>query len=169
MSAPRIGSLSGYYEPAIRRWEAITGTAAPFPAERGRTGNLRLSPAFAEWMSGITGWVTGVAGLPYYAQVRALGDGVVPGQAAAALRLLIEVAALSATPGTADLTCPHETSADAAGPGRKASPACAPSASAVRGGSAPAAAAQAPQPQAQPERVATLADPGPARSRRRTA
>ncbi len=32
-------------------------------------------------MYGITGWVTSVAGLPYYAQVRALGNGVVPAQA----------------------------------------------------------------------------------------
>ena len=159
----------GRYEPAIRRWEATTGRAAPFPAERGRTGNFRLSPAFAEWMFGITGWVTGVAGLPYYAQVRALGNGVVPAQAAAALRLLIRVATMPGTRLSADLPCPHEKSADAAGPGRKASRVRAPSASAVSGRPAPTVAARAPQPQAKPEGVSVAANPSSARNRRRAA
>jgi len=35
------------------------------------------------------GWVTGVPGLPYAAKIRALGNGVVPRQATAALHLLI--------------------------------------------------------------------------------
>lgn len=36
------------------------------------------------------GWVTGVPGLPRAAQLKALGNGVVPQQAAAALVLLLE-------------------------------------------------------------------------------
>lgn len=75
----------GEYEPAIRRWERILGRPAPRPTDdRGR-----LSPAFVEWMQGLApGHVTGVPGIPRGAQLKALGNGVVPQQAAAALRLL---------------------------------------------------------------------------------
>lgn len=75
----------GQYEPAIRRWEHILGRLAP-PA----TDALgRLAPAFVEWMQGLpAGHVTGVPGIPRGAQLKALGNGVVPQQAAAALRLL---------------------------------------------------------------------------------
>lgn len=90
---------------------------------------------------------------------------VVPAQAAAALPLLIRVATMAGTRLSADLTCPHEKSADAAGPGRKASRVRAPSASAVRGRSAPTAAARAPQPRAQPEWVSAAANPSSARWR----
>ncbi len=77
------------YTPAIRRWEHILGRPAPRPTEPGRTGQ-RLSPRFAEWMMGLPeGWVTGVPGLSRNAQLKALGNGVVPQQAAAALRLLL--------------------------------------------------------------------------------
>jgi DNA (cytosine-5)-methyltransferase 1 len=79
----------GQFEPAIRRWEHVTGHPAPRPTEPGRTGE-RLSPAFVEWMQGIPpGWVTAVAGLSRNQQLKALGNGVVPQQAAAALRLLL--------------------------------------------------------------------------------
>jgi len=79
----------GAYEPAIRRWETILGRPAPRPTEPGRTGE-RLSPAFVEWMQGLPeGWVTGVPGLSRNAQLKALGNGVVPQQAAMALRLLL--------------------------------------------------------------------------------
>ena len=86
------------YEQPVRRWEAISGTAAPFPAERGLRCRFRLSGAFTEWVMGVPGWVTDVPGLPYYARIRALGNGVVPRQAAAALRLLTEVAAVPGVP-----------------------------------------------------------------------
>lgn len=80
------------YEPAIRRWEQILGQPAPPPAEPGPGERTRLSPAFAEWMMGIPGLVTGVSGLPRTAKLRIIGNGVVPQQAAAALYLLLAVA-----------------------------------------------------------------------------
>lgn len=79
----------GIYTPAIQQWEAITGRSAPRPTEPGRTSE-RLSPRFVEWMMGLPeGWVTDVPGLTRNAQLKALGNGVVPQQAAAALRLLL--------------------------------------------------------------------------------
>lgn len=78
----------GAYEPAIRRWERVLGRSAPRPTEPGRTGQ-RLSPRFVEWMMGLPeGWVTDVPGLPRNAQLKALGNGVVPQQCALALRML---------------------------------------------------------------------------------
>jgi len=80
----------GPYESAIRRWELILGRPAPYPTEPGKTGKPRLSPRFVEWMMGLSeGWVTADdLGLPRSAQLQALGNGVVPQQAAAALRTL---------------------------------------------------------------------------------
>ena len=83
----------GRYEPAIRRWEGILGRPAPCPAEPGKNGNRRLSAEFAEWLMGLpSGWVTGVPGLARTAQLRAIGNGVVPQQAAAAVRHLLRPA-----------------------------------------------------------------------------
>jgi DNA (cytosine-5)-methyltransferase 1 len=62
------------YEPAIRRWEQILGQSAPPPAEPGPAGRARLSAAFAEWMMGIPGLVTGVPGLPRTAALRIIGN-----------------------------------------------------------------------------------------------
>jgi hypothetical protein len=87
----------GEYESAIRRWEHVLGHPAPPPAEPGPGGRTRLSAAFAEWMMGIPHLVTGVPGLPRTARLRIIGNGVVPHQAAAALRLLAGLAA--AVPG----------------------------------------------------------------------
>lgn len=86
-AAERGGFDWGDFEPAIRRWEYFTGRPAPSAVDdRGR-----LSPLFVEWMMGLPeGWVTGVPGLPRAAQLKALGNGVVPQQAAAALVLLLE-------------------------------------------------------------------------------
>lgn len=82
----------GRFGEAIRRWEAETGRRAPEPSERGKRGQARLSPRLSEWLMGLPlGWVTDL-GLPYTAQHRALGNGVVPQQAAAALRLLVGMA-----------------------------------------------------------------------------
>ncbi|WP_409497216.1 DNA cytosine methyltransferase [Amycolatopsis sp. cmx-11-12] len=79
----------GIYGPAIRRWEAIRGLAAPHPTEPGKNGRVRLSPAFVEWIMGLdAGWVTDLD-LPRTAQLRALGNGVVPQQAAYALSLIL--------------------------------------------------------------------------------
>jgi DNA (cytosine-5)-methyltransferase 1 len=79
------------YGPAIRRWEQVLGRPAPCPTEPGSRGNRRLSAVFAEWMMGLDeGHVTAVPGLDRNAQLHALGNGVVPQQAAMALRLLLD-------------------------------------------------------------------------------
>ncbi len=81
----------------------MLGCPAPPPAEAGPGQQPRLSAAFTEWLIGISpGWVTGVPGIPRTAQLRILGNGVVPQQAAAALRLLRQAAA--AFPCDAGLT-----------------------------------------------------------------
>lgn len=79
----------GPYAPAIARWERVLGRTAPNPTEPGRTGSHRLSPRFVEWMMGLpAGWVTDVPGLSRNAQLKALGNGVVPQQAFRALELM---------------------------------------------------------------------------------
>lgn len=80
----------GAYGPAIHRWERVLGRVAPPPTERGKNGQPRLSPRFVEWMQGLpAGWVTDVPGITRNESLKALGNGVVPQQAAAALRLLL--------------------------------------------------------------------------------
>ncbi|MBB1252896.1 DNA cytosine methyltransferase [Streptomyces sp. OF3] len=92
----------GRYAPAIRRWERATGRPAPAPTEPGRTGQPRLAPRFVEWLMGLDqGWVTDVPGLTRTQQLRALGNGVVPQQGAAALRLLLDRAGHPHTAGAA--------------------------------------------------------------------
>ena len=82
----------GPYAHAVARWEAVTGRPAPRPTDdRGR-----LAPAFVEWMMGLpAGHVTVVPGLSRAAQLKALGNGVVPQQAAYALRFLLHRAGLA--------------------------------------------------------------------------
>lgn len=83
----------GIYGPAIRRWEHVLGRVAPSPTEPGRHGRARLSPRFAEWMMGLPdGHVTDVPGLTRSEQLKALGNGVVPQQAAAALARILPTA-----------------------------------------------------------------------------
>lgn len=80
----------GPYAAAVARWEQVLGRPAPSPTEPGREGKPRLSPAFVEWMMGLPeGWVTDT-GIPRNAQLKALGNGIVPQQAALALRLLLD-------------------------------------------------------------------------------
>lgn len=80
----------GAYEPAIRRWERILGRLAPHPTIAGTKGQPKLNPVFVEWMQGLdAGHVTGVPCLSDNQMLRALGNGVVPAQAAYALRLLL--------------------------------------------------------------------------------
>jgi len=81
----------GPYEAAIRRWELTLGRPAPSPVEPGRGGRPRLAPRFVEWLMGLAdGHVTGPdLALPRTAQLRILGNGVVPQQAAHAVRLLL--------------------------------------------------------------------------------
>ena len=81
------GSIDwGQYEPAIRRWERLT---RPVPAPTVQhNGRHRLSPAFVEWMMGLSeGHVTG-HGLSNAQALKMLGNGVVPQQAYLALGML---------------------------------------------------------------------------------
>jgi DNA (cytosine-5)-methyltransferase 1 len=77
------------YGPAVHRWEQILGRLAPAPTELGSRGAPRLAPRFVEWMQGLpAGHVTGVPNVNRNAQLKALGNGVVPQQAVAALRYM---------------------------------------------------------------------------------
>ena len=81
----------GAFAPAIARWERILGRPAPAPTEPGRRGTDVLSPRFVEWLMGLpAGHVTGVPDLSRAAQLRLLGNGVLPHQAVAALRILLD-------------------------------------------------------------------------------
>ena len=54
-----------------------------------------LSAQFVEWLMGLpSGWVTDVPGLTRNQQLHALGNGVVPQQAAFAIRMLLTRLAL---------------------------------------------------------------------------
>lgn len=77
----------GRYAPAITRWTHITGRPAPAPALLNETTGPRPSPEFVEWLMGLPdGWVTGEShGLTANQQISALGNGVLPAQAVAAL------------------------------------------------------------------------------------
>ena len=86
----------GPYAAAIARWEAVLGRPAPAPTEpTGKGGAHRLSPRFVEFMMGLPdGWVTDTD-TTRNEQLKALGNGVVPQQAEAALRWLLTVRATS--------------------------------------------------------------------------
>jgi DNA (cytosine-5)-methyltransferase 1 len=79
------------YEAAIRRCEQAWGRPAPLPTEPGAKGQPRLSPTFVEWLMGLPeGHVTDPAiGISRNDQLKALGNGVVPQQCAAALRAFL--------------------------------------------------------------------------------
>ena len=81
------------YAEAIWRWEHMT-RPAPSPVVPGKDDRWKLSPRFTEWLMGLPdGHVTDPAiGLSQTAQFKALGNGVVPQQAALALRTLLAVA-----------------------------------------------------------------------------
>ncbi|SDJ00644.1 DNA (cytosine-5)-methyltransferase 1 [Actinokineospora alba] len=106
----------GAYAPAIRRWEQVLGRLAPYPTQPGTHGHPVLAPAFVEWLQGIeAGWVTGLP-LPRTAQLRALGNGVVPQQAVHAVGLLLAdlAALLNTDTGTSARGCGHRLEANAA-------------------------------------------------------
>lgn len=87
----------GSFELAIARHAEALGRVAPDPTEPAPRGGGRLSPRFVEWMMCLPdGWVSDVPGLTRVQTLRALGNGVVPPQAEAALRYLL-AAPLEAT------------------------------------------------------------------------
>lgn len=78
------------YQAAIAHHELVSGHPVPAPVEQGRNGQPRLTVPFVEWMMLLPpGHVTAVPGLTRNEQLRALGNGVVPAQAAAALTHLL--------------------------------------------------------------------------------
>ncbi len=78
----------GTYAAAIARAEYLFAhRPAPPPTEPGAKGQPRLSPRFVEWLMGLAdGHVTDVPGVSRNDQLKALGNGVCPPQAAAATR-----------------------------------------------------------------------------------
>jgi DNA (cytosine-5)-methyltransferase 1 len=79
----------GGYAPAIARWTAVVGRAAPDPTITSGQGRRQLSPLFVEWLMGLPrGHVTDVLSNRGEA-LRVLGNGVVPQAAALALRRLL--------------------------------------------------------------------------------
>lgn len=95
------GTHWGIYAPAIARWEAIQDRRAPGPVDdRGR-----LTPAFVEWDMGLPAghvtdpaiWQSWKPAKARNAQLKALGNGVIPAQGAAAVRLLADRASITPT------------------------------------------------------------------------
>jgi hypothetical protein len=82
----------GKFDPAIRRWERLTGRSAPAPTKPdGKEGNHRLSSKFTEWMMGLPdNWITG-HDLKRNDELKLAGNGVVPQQAELAIRLLLDL------------------------------------------------------------------------------
>ena len=80
----RLSSF-GAYEPAVRKWEETLGRTAPVPVdERG------INNSFVEWMMGLPENHVCNQGLSRTAELKMLGNGVVPQQALLALALLNE-------------------------------------------------------------------------------
>jgi DNA (cytosine-5)-methyltransferase 1 len=87
----------GDYAPAIARWESVMGRPAPAPTEPNAKGGHRLSPRFVEFLMGVPeGWVCDVPGITRNQALKALGNGIVPQQCAAALRAYLTDAAREA-------------------------------------------------------------------------
>jgi len=88
-AAPDATRAWGPYADAVARWEVLLGRPVPAPTRPGRHGRPVLAPGFVEWLMGLDdGWVTDLP-LPRTLALRVLGNGVVPQQAAVALRLLL--------------------------------------------------------------------------------
>lgn len=76
--------------PAILTWAILTGHAPPPIVGDRADYRAETTTEFIEFMMGLPeGWVTGVPGLTRNQQLKALGNGVVPAQAAYALNHLL--------------------------------------------------------------------------------
>lgn len=115
IEAQRTTQQWGKYAAAIERWERLTRPSpepthlAPRyiadvlrrihrqdPRPVGHRGSLRprrqLAAAFSEWMMGLpAGWITRVPGITRQEALKAAGNGVIPQQAAEALRYLLNM------------------------------------------------------------------------------
>jgi DNA (cytosine-5)-methyltransferase 1 len=79
----------GPYAAAVARHAGVVGTLPPEPTEVGPKGGRRLAAAFSEWLMMLpAGHLTDILGRN--AALARAGNGVVPLQAATALRLLFE-------------------------------------------------------------------------------
>lgn len=79
----------GKYAEVVARHEAVLGRPAPAPTEIGPKGGRRLAAAFSEWLMMLPeGHLTSV--LDRNPALARAGNGVVPPQAATALRLLFD-------------------------------------------------------------------------------
>lgn len=88
-AANELAGGVGEYGPSIAYWASLT-RPAPGATEPNKNGRPRLTVAFDEWVMGLPmGWV-GDIDIPYGAKIRLCGNGVVPQQAEAALRFLLE-------------------------------------------------------------------------------
>lgn len=84
---PRLGEFGA----RMRLWESVVGYPMPEPEEGSPRGGRRLSAQFGEWMMGLPpGWVTGIRTIPRTAQIRILGNGVVPQQGRLATHALAQ-------------------------------------------------------------------------------
>ncbi|WP_331728786.1 DNA cytosine methyltransferase (plasmid) [Streptomyces sp. NBC_01259] len=89
----RAPDLGHDYAPAIHRWERVLGRPAPAPTTPDARGNLRISPAFTEWVMGIdAGAITRHADMPRPQQIKRAGNSVVTLQAVAAYEALAAAA-----------------------------------------------------------------------------
>ena len=75
----------GHFGAAVTRWERTLGRPAPAPTDDGK-----LSSRFVEWMMGLPDGHVCDLGLSRTAELKMLGNGVVPAQAALALTVLDE-------------------------------------------------------------------------------
>jgi DNA (cytosine-5)-methyltransferase 1 len=93
----------GRWARAVALHADTVGRPAPAPTIPGRNGRPRANPVFVEWAMMLpAGWVTDPGiGLTAARQLRALGNGVVPAQAALALRTLLAFADPAAPSGPA--------------------------------------------------------------------
>ena len=77
------------YGVRLKLWEKVTGYPMPKPEEDSPRGGRRLSARFGEWMMGLPpGWVTGFRRASRTAQIRILGNGVIPQQGRLAVNTL---------------------------------------------------------------------------------
>lgn len=81
----------GKFAPAIQRWEKVIGRQAPAPTVAdGKKGQHRLNPVFVEFLMGLPEGHVTACDITRNEMLKALGNGVVPQQAALALAILLE-------------------------------------------------------------------------------